>query len=136
MAGFCPWITPRQILILADMCEKYKDDVLKEIDKEAFLDFKTQIDMEAKVKRKIYSGGAMKFYVLFLIILMCGCATFKLESPTGWKVEYSRFWDQELSGVYFSMDKNGTVDGGMEKQKSESDKMLELLLQNLVKGAK
>ena len=45
MAGFCPWITPRQILILADMCEKYKDDVLKEIDKEAFLDFKTQIDM-------------------------------------------------------------------------------------------
>lgn len=56
MAGFCPWITPRQILILADMCEKYKDDVLKEIDKEAFLDFKTQIDMEAKVKRKIYSG--------------------------------------------------------------------------------
>ena len=56
MAGFCPWITPRQILILADMCEKYKDDVLKEMDKEAFLDFKTQIGMEAKVKRKIYSG--------------------------------------------------------------------------------
>ena len=73
---------------------------------------------------------------LVLLILLSGCATFKLESPTGWKVKYSRFWDQELSGVYFNMDKNGTVEGGMEKQKSESDKMLELLLQNLVKGAK
>ena len=54
MAGFCPWITPRQILIIADMCEKYKDDIAEGVDREAFLDFKTQIDAEAAIKRKRY----------------------------------------------------------------------------------
>ena len=61
---------------------------------------------------------------LVILLLISGCATFTMESPSGWKVEYSRFWDQELNGVYFSMDKNGTVEGGMEKQKSESEKLL------------
>jgi hypothetical protein len=74
----------------------------------------------------------MKKFIVFLILLS-GCATFEMKSPSGWEVKYSRFWDQELSGVYFSMDKNGTVEGGMEKQKSEQDKLLELLLQTLVK---
>jgi hypothetical protein len=54
MAGFSPWITPRQILILATMCEKYEDEVSEGIEKEAFLDFKSQIDAEAKIKKKKY----------------------------------------------------------------------------------
>lgn len=53
MAGFCPWITPRQILILEKLCEKFKDE-LTGIDKEALLDFKEQIDHEAAIKKKKY----------------------------------------------------------------------------------
>lgn len=55
MAGFAPWITPRQILILEQMCEKYKDEIEDPIDKEAFLDFKEQIDYEAEIKLNKYS---------------------------------------------------------------------------------
>lgn len=55
MAGFAPWITPRQIITLANMCEKYKDE-LEGIELEAFLDFKLQIDHEAEIKRKKYLG--------------------------------------------------------------------------------
>lgn len=76
----------------------------------------------------------MKNLIFILLLFLASCATFTMESPSGWKVGYSRFWDQELNGVYFSMDKNGTVEGGMEKQKSESEKLLQLLLQTAVKG--
>jgi len=68
--------------------------------------------------------------ILFLLILT-GCASFDLESPNGWKVSYSRFWDQELVGVSFNMDANGTVSGGLEKQQSESEQVLGLLLKSL-----
>ena len=79
----------------------------------------------------------MKKIILCLILLsLAACATFKLESPTGWKAEYSRFWDQELSGVNFKMDKNGTVEGGIESQTSHQDKIIQLLLQTLLQGAK
>lgn len=78
----------------------------------------------------------MKFYILFLIILMCGCASMEVQSPSGWKVKYSRFWDQELSGVNFKMDKNGTVEGGIESQTSHQDKTIQLLLQTLLQGGK
>lgn len=73
---------------------------------------------------------------LIILILLSGCATFKLESPTGWKVEYSRFWDQELTNVFFDVNSNGTVQGGLGSQKSESQKMIELFLQTLANGAK
>lgn len=52
-SGFALWITPRQILILAALCEKYAP-TLDGIHKEAFLEFKEQIDYEAKIKRKRY----------------------------------------------------------------------------------
>jgi len=48
-------MTPRQILILEELCKKYKDEMEDSIDKEAFLDFKKQIDAEAEIKRKIFS---------------------------------------------------------------------------------
>lgn len=53
MAGFAPWITPRQILILAEMCAEYVTK-LNGIQKEAFLEFKEQIDHKATIKRKRY----------------------------------------------------------------------------------
>jgi hypothetical protein len=53
MAGFAPWITPRQIIILDNLCEKYID-TLTGIEKEAFLDFSEQIKYEANIKRKRY----------------------------------------------------------------------------------
>lgn len=55
MAGFAPWITPRQILILEEMCAEYVAK-LEGIELEAFLEFKEQIDHEAKIKRKKYLG--------------------------------------------------------------------------------
>ena len=55
MAGFAPWITPRQILILEEMCAEYIKN-LEGIELEAFLDFKLQIDHEAEIKRKKYLG--------------------------------------------------------------------------------
>lgn len=57
MAGFCLWMTPRQILVIEKMCEKHKDIVEKGVEEEAFLDFKSQIDYEAAIKRKKYFGG-------------------------------------------------------------------------------
>lgn len=39
MSGFAPWITPRQILILEEMCAEYVSR-LEGIKKEAFLEFK------------------------------------------------------------------------------------------------
>ena len=76
----------------------------------------------------------MKYFIIILILAVCGCASFELESPTGWKAKYSRFWDQELSGVNFEMDKNGTVKGGIESQTSHQDKTIQLLLQTLMQG--
>ncbi len=55
MAGFAPWVTPRQILILEKMCAEYIKN-LEGIELEAFVDFKEQIDNEAKIKRKKYLG--------------------------------------------------------------------------------
>ena len=79
----------------------------------------------------------MRKIILCLILLsLVSCASFELESPTGWKANYSRFWDQELSGVNFKMDKNGTVEGGIESQTSHQDKTIQLLLQTLLQGAK
>ena len=73
----------------------------------------------------------MRYLLIFLVI--CGCASFELESPTGWKARYSRFWDQELSGVNFKMDNNGTVEGGIASQTSKQDETIKLLLQALIK---
>lgn len=56
MAGFCIWLTPRQILIIDKMCELFKEAVDGDIEKEAFLDFKEQFAHEAKIKRKKYLG--------------------------------------------------------------------------------
>ena len=79
----------------------------------------------------------MRNLILYLILLSFpSCATFEVESPIGWKVKYSRFWDQELSGVNFKMDRNGTVEGGIESQTSSNDKATLLLLQSLLQGGK
>lgn len=76
----------------------------------------------------------MKKIAIYLVLIsLVSCASFKLESPTGWKAEYFRFWDQELSGVNFKMDKNGTVEGGIESQTSKQDETIKLLLQALIK---
>jgi hypothetical protein len=78
----------------------------------------------------------MKFYIIFLLTLLCGCASFEVHSPTGWSAKYSRFWDQELSDVYFHMDQNGTVEGGLGSQKTQTEQVLKLLLQTLAQGTK
>ena len=54
MAGICMWMTPRQILIIDKMCELFKDVVDVGIEEEAFLDFKSQIEHEAAIKKKKY----------------------------------------------------------------------------------
>lgn len=57
MAGVCLWMTPRQILTIHRMCERFKDEVEKGVEEEAFLDFKSQIDHEAEIKKRKYFGG-------------------------------------------------------------------------------
>jgi hypothetical protein len=57
MTGVCLWLTPRQILILERMCSFFADTVEKGVEEEAFLDFKSQIDYEAEVKKRKYFGG-------------------------------------------------------------------------------
>ena len=55
MAGFCVWISPRQIILLARFLNKFDIlDGLNPIERQAILDFKSQIDHEAEVKKKIY----------------------------------------------------------------------------------
>ena len=55
MAGFCVWISPRQIILLARFLNKFDIlDGLNSIERQAILDFKSQIDHEAEVKKKIY----------------------------------------------------------------------------------
>ena len=53
MAGFCLWMTPRQIIIVEKMCNKFIN-CLDGVEKEAFLDFKEQIEYEAEIKKKKY----------------------------------------------------------------------------------
>ena len=60
MNGLCLWITPRQIIILEKMCKFFKDDpdiTPGIVDQQAFLDFKSQIEYEAEIKKKKYFGG-------------------------------------------------------------------------------
>ena len=69
--------------------------------------------------------------LLWVLLILCGCATFQVTSPTGWSAKYTRFWDQELSDVYLDIDKNGTVHAGLGSQKTEAQKTLEMLLRTL-----
>ena len=78
----------------------------------------------------------MKYVMIFILTLLFGCASFEVNSPNGWNAKYSRFWDQELSDVYFVMDNNGTVEGGLGSQKTQTEQVLNLLLQTLAQGAK
>ena len=78
----------------------------------------------------------MRNLIFVLLFLVFGCASFQLKTPTGWEMNYYRFWDQELTNVFFDVNSNGTVQGGLGSQKSESQKMLELFLQTLANGAK
>jgi hypothetical protein len=91
--------------------------------------------MKQKLKERSILENTMN-KLLVILVLLSGCATFSLESPTGWKANYYRFWDQELSGVVFKMDKNGTVEGGIESQTSHQEKTIQLLLQTLLQGGK
>ena len=77
----------------------------------------------------------MKFFLILFLSFLCGCATLTVETPQGWKIQYARFWDQELSNVYFDMETNGTVHAGLGSQKTEAQKTLEMLLHTL-KGVK
>lgn len=54
MAGMSVWVTPRQIIILSDFLKDINIDKLNEVEKDALLDFKSQIDYEAEIKRKKY----------------------------------------------------------------------------------
>lgn len=78
----------------------------------------------------------MKYVMIFILTLLFGCASFEVTSPNGWSAKYTRFWDQELSDVYFSTDANGTVEGGLGSQKTQTEQVLRLLLQTLAQGAK
>lgn len=73
---------------------------------------------------------------LIVFIIFCGCASFEVTSPNGWSAKYSRFWNQELNEVYFNIDSNGTVEGGLGSQKTQTEQVLKLLLQTLAQGAK
>lgn len=55
MAGFNWWTSPRQTLILAEMFQQFTP--APGIETEAFEDMKSQIEHEAKIKRKKYLGG-------------------------------------------------------------------------------
>lgn len=62
MSGVCLWLTPRQILILDKIfkfLENCPDKFLIDgsVEQEAFLDFKTQIEHEAEIKKRKYFGG-------------------------------------------------------------------------------
>lgn len=61
VTGVCLWITPRQIIILDrmfDFLQNCPEPIFIEgsVEEEAFLDFKSQINREAKIKKKKYFG--------------------------------------------------------------------------------
>ena len=56
MNGLCLWMSPRQILVIEKICNHYEHIIEDAIDKEAFLDFKEQIDHEASIKKQKYLG--------------------------------------------------------------------------------
>ena len=73
----------------------------------------------------------IKFLAVFLFSFCFGCASLRVEAPNGWKVSYFRFWDQELSNVYFDFNSNGTISSGLGSQKTDMEKTLQFLLQSL-----
>ena len=72
-----------------------------------------------------------KLLVIVLFFFLSSCASLSVEAPNGWKVSYFRFWDQELSNVYFDFNSNGTISSGLGSQKTDVEKTLQILLQSL-----
>lgn len=75
-----------------------------------------------------------KLMLLFIMCLLCGCASLKYEHPDYGKVEYRRWWSQEIGEVSISIDGNPPVALTLSKQKAEMpevDKIAEAVVRGL-----
>lgn len=73
--------------------------------------------------------GAFKF--LPVLLLLTGCATMSVETPSGYKASYTRVWDQEIQGLSIHHDANGTVAIELQKQSSSSEALADILVRAL-----
>lgn len=75
-----------------------------------------------------------KLMLLFIMCLLCGCASLKYEHPDYGKVEYRRWWSQEIGEVSILISGNPPVSLSLSKQKAEMpevDKIAEAVVRGL-----
>ena len=69
-------------------------------------------------------AGIVLFFVVFIIF---GCVSVKYKPATG-EIEYKRYGDQEIQGLYVVVDPNGATHIEIAKQKSDPiTQMVELI---------
>lgn len=75
-----------------------------------------------------------RVFIAVVILFACGCASLKYEHPDYGKVEYRRWWSQEIGEVSIQIDGNPPVSLSLSKQKAdmpEVDKIAEAVVKGL-----
>lgn len=60
-----------------------------------------------------------RLIIVTFLLLICGCASLKYEHPDYGKVEYSRWWSQEIGEVSIQIDGNPPVKLFLGKQRAD-----------------
>lgn len=76
-----------------------------------------------------------KLILLFSACLLCGCASLKYEHPEYGRVEYRRWWSQEIGEVTIKIDGNPPVSLTLSKQKADMPEV-DAIAEAVVKGFK
>jgi len=72
--------------------------------------------------------------LIIVVLLLSGCASLTYEHPEYGRVEYSRWWSQEIGAVEIQIDGNPPVKLSLSKQKAdmpEVDKIAEAVVKGM-----
>ena len=66
--------------------------------------------------------GRMKmFAVIVATLLLVGCSTISVSTPDGYRANYTRIGNQDISGLRFERGESGLYRLTLDKQSSDSD---------------
>ena len=70
--------------------------------------------------------------VIVATLLLAGCSTISVSTPDGYRANYTRIGNQDISGLRFERGENGLYRLTLDKQNSDSD-VLNLIRQLVTK---
>jgi len=76
-----------------------------------------------------------KLMLMFSLLALCGCASLKYEHPDYGKVEYRRWWSQEIGEVTIRIDGNPPVSLSLSKQRADMPEV-DAIAEAVVRGLK